>query len=420
MSQENTSKIDLLQLETQNLSDNLKQDFINYRPQTSGLKLDSSKLAKLFPELGENVFQEEYLGKKHYLSKKNSWHSNYGQKDFMDDISSHLFESKHVHYSYSGKPASQSEKTVISGNEIIEKMTQLAEFSFRVAPLFKYSKKSNVLLEKVEFLEGLFGSEVGLITFFSKNNESVIPLHWDTEDLIVCQISGKKTWYLYDNKFKAPLRQQKFGFDNNLCKFDENILEEIILEEGDILYMPKGLGHYAKALAGNSLHLTYGLYHPSLNDVIEYIIKMSMDVFSVSAEARMSFSSHQFHDSDLTNSKERFRQIMDEVSLEYFLKCWPSQYRLFNEERFESVIKGETVEKNKLLRSNVRFHILKSDDGLKLHTYGRLFDIPSDKTNIFHEEIIKQSLDLNILQKNYPDEQVKFFWDFVQKLRIFI
>lgn len=81
-------------------------------------------------------------------------------------------------------------------------------------------------------------------------------VHWDDHDVIVLQVSGRKRWRIYGNTRTAPLHTDvEFA-----GKEPTEILDEFVMEPGDILHVPRGCWHAVAASEGEpSLHLTCGL-----------------------------------------------------------------------------------------------------------------------------------------------------------------
>ena len=80
--------------------------------------------------------------------------------------------------------------------------------------------------------------------------------HYDTHDVLILQLSGRKRWRLYGTPFEAPtpaepFRQDNFTLPAPVAQFD--------LLEGDALYLPRGLIHGAATTDSTSIHLTLGL-----------------------------------------------------------------------------------------------------------------------------------------------------------------
>ncbi|MFE9468624.1 JmjC domain-containing protein [Streptomyces virginiae] len=80
-------------------------------------------------------------------------------------------------------------------------------------------------------------------------------IHWDDHDTVVFQLEGAKRWNLYGATRADPLRLDVEAPE----KPGGPPLAEVILQAGDMLYVPRGWWHAVAATQGRSLHLTCGL-----------------------------------------------------------------------------------------------------------------------------------------------------------------
>ena len=83
------------------------------------------------------------------------------------------------------------------------------------------------------------------------------PPHYDTHDILVLQIAGKKRWRIYEPTIKLPdvtqpCEPKSFGPGPQLT--------EIELHAGDLLYLPRGYGHAAATSQSHSAHVTIGIH----------------------------------------------------------------------------------------------------------------------------------------------------------------
>lgn len=85
-----------------------------------------------------------------------------------------------------------------------------------------------------------------------------LPVHYDTHDVFVLQIAGRKHWTLYPSPVQLPLRSQPFHAERHSQEVSTQALE---LSPGQTLYVPRGVSHQAKATDSLSVHLTVGI-HP--------------------------------------------------------------------------------------------------------------------------------------------------------------
>jgi ribosomal protein L16 Arg81 hydroxylase len=77
-----------------------------------------------------------------------------------------------------------------------------------------------------------------------------LPLHFDSEDLIVLQVEGSKRWKIYSPPVANPVKDMpKPPAPDGLPAFDE------VLGPGDFLFLPAGHWHYCENVPGRSLHV---------------------------------------------------------------------------------------------------------------------------------------------------------------------
>jgi hypothetical protein len=91
--------------------------------------------------------------------------------------------------------------------------------------------------------------------------------HWDGHDVFVIQVAGKKVWRLFGFTDVAPLAVSPDHKRNP----PQHVSSEIVLEAGDMLYVPRGYWHAAEALDDISLHLTFAAQFPTGLDFLSWL-----------------------------------------------------------------------------------------------------------------------------------------------------
>jgi lysine-specific demethylase/histidyl-hydroxylase NO66 len=84
--------------------------------------------------------------------------------------------------------------------------------------------------------------------------------HYDTHDVFVLQVSGRKKWVLEEPVVSRPLASQRWvdiGGDDPLPA--STVEAELELGPGSCLYLPRGVIHSAMAQDDASLHITIGV-----------------------------------------------------------------------------------------------------------------------------------------------------------------
>ena len=94
------------------------------------------------------------------------------------------------------------------------------------------------------------------------------PAHYDTHDILVLQIAGKKRWLIDEPTIRLPHDSQMFkpeGFTPGPR------LAEIELSAGDLLYLPRGYVHSTTTSRCHSVHITIGINIYSWVDVVREV-----------------------------------------------------------------------------------------------------------------------------------------------------
>jgi ribosomal protein L16 Arg81 hydroxylase len=87
--------------------------------------------------------------------------------------------------------------------------------------------------------------------------------HYDDHDVLVVQIQGSKSWHLYVGADR-PAREVQRGTEKAVAIESLTAPTDLLLESGDVLYVPRGRVHAAQTLAEPSVHLTIGIHAPTV------------------------------------------------------------------------------------------------------------------------------------------------------------
>jgi len=202
------------------------------------------------------------------------------------------------------------------------------EYCSKGATLFLASvnKLNNNLQRLNEKLMNEIGERVNINAYCSYSEIKAFVSHFDRHEVIVLQIHGKKEWNIYDYTTKFPIAN--YPKSNPL---DVPALKETItLEQGDLLYVPRGLWHDAITNDKNSLHLTIGIPCRNGIDFLKWLINElnSSEIFRENLPIHLSNSDKKlnnyggaFMENHLKKlSTEIHEIIQDESSLDKYNK----------------------------------------------------------------------------------------------------
>jgi hypothetical protein len=98
-------------------------------------------------------------------------------------------------------------------------------------------------------------------------------VHFDTHDVLVMQVSGAKSWRVWDDiPFPLPSRATPWANKQSPA----GVPHALTLNPGDALYLPRGVMHEAAAQTGDapSLHITLGFLEASIADMLRELLEI--------------------------------------------------------------------------------------------------------------------------------------------------
>ena len=105
-------------------------------------------------------------------------------------------------------------------------------------------------------LEQVLRARIQVNLYASWRTSPGFDIHWDGHDVFILQVSGRKHWKVYPMTREYPLPD-----DPKSENPPQNPLWERKLQDGDLLYIPRGWWHVAIPVDEPTLHLTVGLHH---------------------------------------------------------------------------------------------------------------------------------------------------------------
>jgi len=123
-----------------------------------------------------------------------------------------------------------------------------------------------------ESLERIFRVRVQVNCYSGWRQSHGFDVHWDDHDVFVLQVSGRKQWKVYGMTRPWPLAR-----DSQAADPPAETMWEGVLEDGDLLYIPRGWWHVATPLDEPTLHLTVGVNNPTGIDFLFWFVDRMRD-----------------------------------------------------------------------------------------------------------------------------------------------
>ncbi len=143
--------------------------------------------------------------------------------------------------------------------------------------------------------------------------------HWDTHDVFVIQLIGRKLWRIYTPTLPLPLTYQTNDRSGHTCPAEPAL--ELTLEEGDVMYVPRGWWHHVIPLQGGSFHLSVGSYPPTLFD---YVVQTSARYLEQQPSVRKAFSPTDFRETVAEVVQQLSAVLLDAANAEFNLAALDS------------------------------------------------------------------------------------------------
>jgi hypothetical protein len=105
-------------------------------------------------------------------------------------------------------------------------------------------------------LESWLGHPVQANAYLTPRGSQGLPVHHDTHDVFVLQVSGSKRWLVYEPALELPLKHQRYEPELGA---PGDPVADLVLSPGDTLYLPRGWLHEALTSDEDSLHVTIGV-----------------------------------------------------------------------------------------------------------------------------------------------------------------
>jgi hypothetical protein len=124
------------------------------------------------------------------------------------------------------------------------------------------------ITELAAALERVFRVRIQVNAYAGWRTSHGFDLHWDDHDVFILQVAGRKHWKVYGMTRKYPLARDVVPAADPPTE----PVWEGLLQDGDLLYIPRGWWHVATPLDEPTLHLTVGVSNPTGADLLTWFV----------------------------------------------------------------------------------------------------------------------------------------------------
>ena len=126
----------------------------------------------------------------------------------------------------------------------------------------------------VEAFDQGLGAKCSGNAYISQKNHQAFDSHFDRTDVFAVQTLGSKRWRIYEGQLEAPVIHTRFSNmpPQEIQRLKGKVEAEIIMNPGDVLYLPRGRFHDALATEGPSIHLSFAVSEPKGLDYLQIVM----------------------------------------------------------------------------------------------------------------------------------------------------
>jgi len=108
--------------------------------------------------------------------------------------------------------------------------------------------------------------------YFSMAQRQAFGPHCDVHEVFAVHCHGEKVWNIYENREDTPINHPSFQFgDAERARRAGKVAEQVRMQPGDLLYIPRGRYHDALASENGALHIAFGVTLPKPLDLLAII-----------------------------------------------------------------------------------------------------------------------------------------------------
>ena len=229
------------------------------------------------------------------------------------------------------------------------------------------SKGSSLVLTEVEKITNRLNNivrELQYITngkcqgnlYFSMQSRQAFGPHCDDHDVFAIHFEGEKIWNIYENVEKNPINHPMFKFNAEERKIKAGkLIDQVTLQPGDLLYLPRGQYHDALASQNGAIHVAFGLTYFKPIDFLSLLWEKFVLNEYMREDIKKDISSEGLKNSLKKMSMEMSTIINDKQNVNLASQCinnWPYNFKDYSLREIMSKGKSYTVQKSISIEKN--------------------------------------------------------------------
>lgn len=257
------------------------------------------------------------------------------------------------------------------------------------------------------------GCPVRVNAFITPPQSTGVDLHYDIQDVFVLQIAGSKLWQLRTPPIPAPLPSQAW-FDLPAARRERlraasQPLDDVLLQPGDSLYLPRGTMHAPRTRDDLSIHLTIAVTRLTHHDLLRRLVDAAVEDGELRADLDLVTleSDPDAARTALTWIAQRLTVAASEVDPADLL--WSLRREAFRDLPAEPapVLPASTDSSAYRLRPGAQYAATPNGNTLRLQVPGRQATLPAATAPIFESLRRNGHLDITDVAATFGDADAR-------------
>ena len=231
------------------------------------MSFEQDPLSWILGRCSHENFLSEYMGKKHLLCKSD--HRDRFRELLTFERLDEILGTAGLRFPDLLIVRSQStigQEEYVWKDEMVDPMRAARLFAEGSTIIFNSLQDRNKALQQIcSCLARQASSKTQANIYLTPPKSQGFNAHWDSHDVFILQVEGEKHWQIYDGGEATPLPAKPFDPESHE---PGNVVDEFVLEAGDVLYIPRGVVHAGDALDQVSIHITLGLIPYTWADLV--------------------------------------------------------------------------------------------------------------------------------------------------------
>ncbi len=237
--------------------------------------------------------------------------------------------------------------------------------------------------------------------------------HCDEHDVFAVHFEGEKVWNIYENIEKNPINHPLFKFSpEERIKKAGNLIDQVTLKPGDLLYIPRGQYHDALASQNGAIHIAFGLTYFKPVDLMSILwekfilndfMRSDINANSNNTELKKTLSQFSKELDAIINSDETANILANSI------KNWP--YEIKNYSLNKIVSDGRRYEVSKSIK------LEKDSSGLYLTNQKDKVKVPQEFSSLTEFIMKQENFTYNLLVSEFKSLSEKSIKECINNLK---